>query len=297
MAHQTGIHATEELKEFFAKARAGSVRLIKVVIEDEQLVLGASQEPVGRWDQDYDRAVLPLLDAQQPCYLLYRLDSQNAQGFEWLFLAWSPDNSPVRLKMLYAATRATVKKEFGGGHIKDELFGTVKDDLSFAGYQKHLSSCAAPAPLTSAERELQQIRINEVKTEISVESKHQTLQGLAFPLQPEAQRALQQLKQKMGMTARRLEQGRPRVDCGAAHLPLPATILLPGLQESVSGRSGGLAAERTCSVRGPPGWHFVTLPCCCPCISSVCPGCPGTLPGWLKGAGSGAWHEPGLPGS
>ncbi|XP_011814228.1 PREDICTED: twinfilin-2 isoform X2 [Colobus angolensis palliatus] len=197
MAHQTGIHATEELKEFFAKARAGSVRLIKVVIEDEQLVLGASQEPVGRWDQDYDRAVLSLLDAQQPCYLLYRLDSQNAQGFEWLFLAWSPDNSPVRLKMLYAATRATVKKEFGGGHIKDELFGTVKDDLSFAGYQKHLSSCAAPAPLTSAERELQQIRINEVKTEISVESKHQTLQGLAFPLQPEAQRALQQLKQKM----------------------------------------------------------------------------------------------------
>lgn len=29
-----------------------------------------------------------------------------------------------------------------------------------------------------------------------MESKHQTLQGLAFPLQPEAQRALQQLKQK-----------------------------------------------------------------------------------------------------
>lgn len=61
----------------------------------EQLVLGASRELVGSWDQDYDRAVLPLLDAQQPCYLLYRLDSQNAQGFEWLFLAWSPDNSPV----------------------------------------------------------------------------------------------------------------------------------------------------------------------------------------------------------
>jgi hypothetical protein len=28
--------------------------------------------------------------------------------------------------MLYAATRATVKKEFGGGLIKDELFGTTK---------------------------------------------------------------------------------------------------------------------------------------------------------------------------
>ncbi|XP_077677751.1 twinfilin-2 isoform X1 [Eretmochelys imbricata] len=160
------------------------------------LVLGAYKELSRHWDKDYDSFVLPLLDEQQPCYILYRLDTQNAQGFEWLFISWSPDNSPVRLKMLYAATRATVKKEFGGGHIKDELFGTVKEDLSLSGYQKHVSSCSAPAPLTAAEQELQQIRINEVKTEISVESKHQTLQGLAFPLQADAQQAIQLLKQK-----------------------------------------------------------------------------------------------------
>ncbi|XP_015276396.1 PREDICTED: twinfilin-2 isoform X2 [Gekko japonicus] len=188
--------ATTELKDFFAKARNGSIRLIKIVIEDEQLVLGAYKELSRRWDKDYDSFVLPLLDELQPCYILYRLDTQNAQGYEWLFISWSPDNSPVRLKMLYAATRATVKKEFGGGHIKDELFGTVKEDISLSGYQKHVSSCSAPAPLTAAEQELQQIRINEVKTEISVESKHQTLQGLAFPLQPEAQQAIQLLKQK-----------------------------------------------------------------------------------------------------
>ncbi|XP_030356326.1 twinfilin-2 isoform X4 [Strigops habroptila] len=226
MTHQTGIHATTELRDFFAKARNGSVRLIKVIIEDEQLVLGAHKELSRRWDADYDAFVLPLLDEQQPCYMLYRLDSQNAQGYEWLFISWSPDSSPVRLKMLYAATRATVKKEFGGGHIKDEMFGTVKEDVSLSGYQKHVSSCSAPAPLTAAEQELQQIRINEdscsqdsstemmvggccccpslveypdpeeVKTEISVESKHQTLQGLAFPLQLDAQQAIQALKQK-----------------------------------------------------------------------------------------------------
>lgn len=28
--------------------------------------------------------------------------------------------------MMYAATRATLKKEFGGGHIRDEMFGTVE---------------------------------------------------------------------------------------------------------------------------------------------------------------------------
>uniref|UniRef100_A0A4W5R0N0 Twinfilin actin-binding protein 2b n=1 Tax=Hucho hucho TaxID=62062 RepID=A0A4W5R0N0_9TELE len=61
-----------------------------------------------------------------PCYILLRLNSQNAQGYEWIFITWSPDQSPVRDKMVYAATCATLKKEFGGDHIKDEMFGTVE---------------------------------------------------------------------------------------------------------------------------------------------------------------------------
>lgn len=40
--------ATEELKEFFAKARAGSVRLIKVVIEDGECFLRARGQ-AGGW--------------------------------------------------------------------------------------------------------------------------------------------------------------------------------------------------------------------------------------------------------
>lgn len=38
----------------------------------------------------------------------------------------------------------------------------LQEDVSLSGYQKHVSSCSAPAPLTAAEQELQQIRINEV---------------------------------------------------------------------------------------------------------------------------------------
>lgn len=62
----------------------------------EQLVLGGYREPEKNWDQDYDRFLLPLLDDHEPCYILYRLDSQNAQGYEWIFISWSPDQSPVR---------------------------------------------------------------------------------------------------------------------------------------------------------------------------------------------------------
>lgn len=38
--------------------------------------------------------------------------------------------------MVYAATRATLKKEFGGGHVKDEMFGTVQVGLSL-NYSPH----------------------------------------------------------------------------------------------------------------------------------------------------------------
>lgn len=63
-------------------------------------MLGASKELSRHWDKDYDSFVLPLLDELQPCYILYRLDTQNAQGYEWLFISWSPDNSPVSFQLI-----------------------------------------------------------------------------------------------------------------------------------------------------------------------------------------------------
>ncbi|XP_034984024.1 twinfilin-1 [Zootoca vivipara] len=196
MSHQTGIQASGEVQETFARARNGQYRFLKIVIDNEQLTVGSARQAVGSWEADYDSFVLPLLEEKQPCYILYRLDSQNAQGYEWIFIAWSPDHSPVRQKMLYAATRATLKKEFGGGHIKDEVFGTNKDDVSLNGYQKYLVTQSSPAPLTAAEEELRQIKINEVQTDVSVDTKHQTLQGVAFPIAKEALQALEKLKNK-----------------------------------------------------------------------------------------------------
>ncbi|MXQ91420.1 hypothetical protein E5288_WYG004650 [Bos mutus] len=196
MSHQTGIQASEDVKDIFARARNGKYRLLKISIENEKLVIGSCRKPSDSWDQDYDSFVLPLLEDKQPCYVLFRLDSQNAQGYEWIFIAWSPDHSHVRQKMLYAATRATLKKEFGGGHIKDEMFGTVKEDVSLHGYKKYLLSQSSPAPLTAAEEELRQIKINEVQTDVSVDAKHQTLQGVAFPISQEAFQALEKLNNR-----------------------------------------------------------------------------------------------------
>ena len=54
--------------------------------------------------------MLPLLEDDVPCYVVYRLDSTNNQGYEWIFLAWSPDKSTVRklLALMNSCTRYMV---------------------------------------------------------------------------------------------------------------------------------------------------------------------------------------------
>lgn len=62
----------------------------------EQLSVGSFKKSSRTWDQEFDCFVLPLLEDDVPCYILYRLDSTNDQGYEWLFMAWSPDCASVR---------------------------------------------------------------------------------------------------------------------------------------------------------------------------------------------------------
>lgn len=50
-------------------------------------------------------------------------EKQDGDTFKWLMISWSPDSASIRNKMLYASTKATLKKEFGGGQIMDELYG------------------------------------------------------------------------------------------------------------------------------------------------------------------------------
>nr|AAQ97998.1 CG17293-PA-like protein [Danio rerio] len=143
------------------------------------LVLGAYREPHYIWDKDYVPVLVGLLVPLEPCHILYRLDSKNAQGYEWLFISWFSDKLAVRQLIFYFAIFVTVKKEFGGGHVKDEMFGTVEEDICLQGYLRHITSCSAPAPLTVAEQELQRIKITEGRVK-----------------QAEAKRALKQLAER-----------------------------------------------------------------------------------------------------
>jgi len=49
----------------------------------------------------------------------------DTKNYDWLLISWCPDVAPIRQKMLYASTKATLKQEFGSAKIKEELHGTI----------------------------------------------------------------------------------------------------------------------------------------------------------------------------
>eukprot|EP00049_Salpingoeca_infusionum_P018333 m.356748 g.356748 ORF g.356748 m.356748 type:complete len:344 (-) comp17615_c0_seq1:169-1200(-) len=196
MSHQTGIQCSEELKTLFSEAQnSDTFRMMKVIIDGETLVSTEQRDVEGDWEADYDSCVLPALEEKAPCYILYKLDTQNSSGYDFVFLAWSPDFAHIKAKMLYAATRATFKQTFGTRYIKDEVFGTVVDDVNLSGYQKHLTCAAAPPPLTMEEMEKAEIKKAETGVEIGAGTKRQVATGVAFPLEEAAIQQLQALKE------------------------------------------------------------------------------------------------------
>ena len=93
--------------------------------------------------------------------------------------------------MLYASTKATFKKEFGQGQFKDEYFASMREDVTLAGYKRHLKADAAPAPLSREEEEMLEIKQSETRVEIGVDSRQATLAALAFPFDKNALNAIE----------------------------------------------------------------------------------------------------------
>uniref|UniRef100_A0A914W446 Twinfilin n=2 Tax=Plectus sambesii TaxID=2011161 RepID=A0A914W446_9BILA len=198
MACQTGIRASEPLRRFFAKCKEGNVRVVKVVVKNEELTLNFHEAVSGDWERDFQRSLPHCLDAYEPCYVLFRLDARGSYGYEWLLISFADDSAPIRDKMLLAATRATLKAEFGQCYIRQEYHATSKEDCSLEGYRTWMKRKSGPAPLTDVERELVAAHEEEValqerqKTANSLAS--QTLRGIAFPVDQEAQEKLDQLR-------------------------------------------------------------------------------------------------------
>ncbi|CAF4370626.1 unnamed protein product [Rotaria magnacalcarata] len=182
MSHQSGIMANEALRKKFAEMKDGHIRVVVVLIEDETLVAKGEHQAEQTFNQDFDKMIPPLIQKHRSAFYFVRLDTiSELSGHNWLLIVYIPDDAKVRERMLYASTVATLKREFGLTYITQEIRASSVHEMTSNSFHQHIRSQAAPPPRTMREEEMLEIQQREVTADISIDSRHQTLQGLSFP--------------------------------------------------------------------------------------------------------------------
>jgi len=193
MTHSSQLPVSAQLEDVFATARTkGGVRYIKVVIRDEQLVPDGTESLGSSAEADFGK-VASLLKPKTPCYVLYRLDTTNTLGSEWLLVAYVPDGSSVKDRMLYASTRDSLKKQLGKSYfVSSDLYGTEVSEFTWEAYQDTQIRPTTAAPLTVTEMQYHHESSQEVHTGHTKEYVH----SVRFPLSADAINALNNLATK-----------------------------------------------------------------------------------------------------
>ncbi|XP_043723158.1 actin-depolymerizing factor 10 [Telopea speciosissima] len=125
----SGMAVNDECKLKFLELKAKrNYRFIVFKIEEK--IQQVMVEKLGEPDESYEdfSASLP---ADECRYAVYDFDfttDENCQKSKIFFIAWSPDTSRVRSKMLYASSKDRFKRELDG--IQVELQATDPSEMS-----------------------------------------------------------------------------------------------------------------------------------------------------------------------
>jgi len=194
MACQTGIRADKDLKNFFEECKRGKIRLAKFVINKEKINVNFhTQFSSSQWTDDWQANLPGCVDAYEPCFLLFRLDSIH----DWALISFADDKAPTRDKMLLAATKATFKNEFGPSFIRHDLQASNPSDLDLEKFRKRIegtqisstntqSTTQSDLPYTHIERELSTVSKDKVNLPQPNPSSTALLRGVLFPVDQDA---------------------------------------------------------------------------------------------------------------
>ncbi|XP_027360944.1 actin-depolymerizing factor 7-like isoform X2 [Abrus precatorius] len=119
------VHDDCKLKFQELKAKR-SYRFITFRIEQQQVVV----DKLGGASESYDdfQASLPANECRYAVFDFDFTTDENCQKSKIFFIAWSPDTSKVRMKMVYASSKDRFKRELDG--IQVELQATDPSEMS-----------------------------------------------------------------------------------------------------------------------------------------------------------------------
>ncbi|KAK7406143.1 hypothetical protein VNO78_07763 [Psophocarpus tetragonolobus] len=123
----SGMAVHDECKLRFQELKARRIyRFITFKIEQQQVLV----DKIGGPTESYDdfQASLPANECRYAVYDFDFTTDENCQKSKIFFIAWSPDTSRVRMKMVYASSKDRFKRELDG--IQVELQATDPSEMS-----------------------------------------------------------------------------------------------------------------------------------------------------------------------
>lgn len=151
-----------------AQDPGSTVRCLKVCIRGESLVLNEQISRNGSVAEDFN-SLKGSLSEQEACLLVFCIqectDIAETCMLKWMLLAWVPDGSKVREKMLYSSSREDLKRSLGLGYFSLEYAANVLSDIEWTSVEEYSSKSQSHVFLSASER-----LINEERTLSHIES-------------------------------------------------------------------------------------------------------------------------------
>ncbi|KAG0491668.1 hypothetical protein HPP92_005066 [Vanilla planifolia] len=125
----SGIAVDDDCKLKFLELKAKrNFRFIVFKLDEKALQITVDR--LGNPEESYDdfTACLPPNECRYAVYDFDFITDENCQKSKIFFIAWSPDTSRVRSKMLYASSKDRFKRELDG--IQLELQATDPSEMS-----------------------------------------------------------------------------------------------------------------------------------------------------------------------
>ncbi|CAA2952861.1 actin-depolymerizing factor 12-like [Olea europaea subsp. europaea] len=119
------VHDECKLKFLELKTKR-NYRYIVFKIENQQVIVEKLGDPQDSYD-DFT-ASLPTNECRYAVYDFDFTTNENCQKSKIFFVAWSPETSKIRMKMVYASTKDRFKRELDG--IQVELQATDPSEMS-----------------------------------------------------------------------------------------------------------------------------------------------------------------------
>ncbi|KAL5267751.1 hypothetical protein ACHWQZ_G004709 [Mnemiopsis leidyi] len=126
-------------------------RVMKIVIKDGYFCLAFCLGADKSWEEDYDDMVLELLDDDESCYIIYRLDEARGRHFEHVFITWQPEDASVADRATYTTSKSNLIELYEDGTFTYHLAGANECDVDFNALKYVMMSEGEIEPLSKYE--------------------------------------------------------------------------------------------------------------------------------------------------